>query len=84
MKTYNIGDKIMESTDENDTPLQDKKPSIKLAQARRPFPGETGTMYVVQTMVDCLMYEIGQRLSKAQVLELLDNGTVKVTINGER
>lgn len=84
MKTYNIGDKIMETTDENDTPLQDKKPSIKLAQARRTFGNETAPIYVVQTMVDCLMFEIGQRLTKAQVLELLDNGTVKVTINGEK
>ena len=82
MKTYNIGEKIMEN--ENETPLQDKKPSIKLAQARRNFPGESGTMYVVVALVDSLIFEIGQRLTKPQVLELLDNGTVKVSISGEK
>jgi len=59
----------------------EKKASIKLVQASRTMPNETWPMYVVKAMVDYLGYEVGQRLTKAQVQALVDNGDIKVTIS---
>ena len=70
--------------DENDNVMDeatDKKASIKLVQATRTMPNETWPMYVVKSMVDYLGYEVGQRLTKAQVQALVDNGGIKVTIS---
>lgn len=74
----------MENEKNVEVGLQDKKPSVKLAQARRVFNDEKPPMFIVMSMVDTIRFEIGQRLTKAQVQELLDDGTVKVTVNAEK
>jgi hypothetical protein len=71
-------------SDANDDKLVEKKPSIKLAQVNRLMPNEQGPVFKVMQMVDTLRYEIGERLNKAKVQELLDDGTVKVTIVQEK
>lgn len=82
MDKISIIDKVRNNNmDTKEETLVEKKPSIKLVQASRTLTGENGTMFVVKSMVDTIRYEIGQRLTKAQVQELLDDGSMKVSIS---
>ena len=56
-------------------------PTIKLVEMRNAPEKE---LYRVSGLVDTVKFSIGQRLSKLEVQTIVESGTYKVTISGEK